>query len=43
MPDRLELRQEQVQEVGLEPELARLRAQVAAEETAREAEQSTAG
>ncbi|HMC61529.1 MAG TPA: HlyD family efflux transporter periplasmic adaptor subunit [Candidatus Solibacter sp.] len=42
MPDQLQLRQEQVSTRGLEPELARLRAQAAAEESARAEEQQAA-
>ena len=42
MPDRLQLQQERVRAQGLTSELARLRAEVAAEETARAQEQSTA-
>lgn len=42
MPDRLQLRQEQVRAQGLAPELSRLRAQVTAEENARAEEQGTA-
>jgi membrane fusion protein (multidrug efflux system) len=42
MPDLLQLRQEEVRAQGLTPQLARLRAQVAAEENARAEEQSTA-
>jgi membrane fusion protein (multidrug efflux system) len=42
MPNRLQLRQEKVRAEGLAPELARRRAQVAAEETARAEEQVTA-
>jgi multidrug resistance efflux pump len=42
MPDRLQLRQEQVRAQGLAPELVRLRAQAAAEETARAEEQGGA-
>jgi membrane fusion protein (multidrug efflux system) len=39
MPDQLQLRQERVRARGLEPELARLRSQAAAEESARAEEQ----
>ncbi len=39
-PDQLQMRQEQVRAVGLEPEFARLRNQLEAEESAREAEAS---
>lgn len=42
MPDRLQLRQEQVRARGLTPELARLRTQVTAEENARAEEQRAA-
>ena len=42
MPNRLQLRQEQVRAQGLAPELAGLRAQAAAEEIARAEEQSAA-
>lgn len=38
-PDQLQMRQEQVRAIGLEPEVARLRNQLEAEESAREAEQ----
>ena len=42
VPDRLQLQQERVRAQGLTPELAQLRAEVAAEETARAQEQRTA-
>ena len=38
-PDQLQMRQEQVRAIGLEPEFFRLRSQLEAEESAREAEQ----
>ena len=41
-PDQLQLRQEQVRAIGLEPEISRLRSQLSAEESAREAEQRAA-
>ncbi|MBI3680813.1 MAG: HlyD family efflux transporter periplasmic adaptor subunit [Acidobacteria bacterium] len=43
MPDQLRLREAKVRTEGLEPELARLRGQVSAEERARTEEQRTAG
>ena len=41
-PDQLQMRQEQVRAIGLEPEMSRLRSQLSAEESAREAEQKAA-